>query len=58
MEVLPAVPVGSSTLGPLALPLSVSLFTFAGGGLPVASKRLFPIYFASHVVGVNGFNRT
>ena len=43
---------------PLNVPILVSLFTLAGGDPLPASKLIFPLYFASLLVGVYGFART
>jgi len=42
---------------PLHLPLLISLFDLAGGDLLPGSKMIFPLYFASLLVGVFGFSR-
>jgi hypothetical protein len=43
---------------PLNNPLLISLFTLAGGDPLPGSKVLFPLYFASLLIGVYGFGRT
>jgi hypothetical protein len=49
---------GNGLAYPLNIPMLVSLFTLAGGDPLPASKVIFPLYFASLLVGVYRFSRT
>jgi hypothetical protein len=51
MGILLLLSLGRTGSCPSDFPISVSRFAFADGGPLLASNGVFPIYFASHLVG-------